>query len=373
MVGLFGGKLASKLKLPSVTGFILFGLLLGPSFTNIVGKEMIKSFSFVNDLALGILAISIGSQLHLKTLKKYGKDLLVVSLGDLATTFILVATGTYLLGMTIEISIVLGILAMTVSPSGVLSVIKEYKANNDFSQNVLTMVAFDNLFCILIFGIVTAVLQGISSAGANGTLIMLEVFRELLFAILLGIASGYGILYLIRRKTNNNKFLVFLISFILLNTGISYHFNLSALLTNMVTGGFIINLTTNRMILAKTLERIEMPIFVLFLTLAGAKLDLSIVSSVGIIGAMYIGGRLFGKIIGSYLFSGFTKLDKITRKNLGMALTPQAGVVIGLSIIAEQKLPSSDGLITGIVLTGVIFFEIVGPLLVGRALSNTKN
>lgn len=371
LVGLVGGKIASKFNLPSVTGYILFGLLLGPSFTNIVTKEMIKSFKFVNELALGILALSIGIELHRSVFKKYGKTLLSVSMGEVLITFLVVSSITYLLGLQLELAITLGILAMTISPSGVFSIVKEYNAQGSFTSNLLALVAMDNLLCSIFFGIAMAILPQIGSSNIGGTSLFVVLIKEILLVLLLGILSGIVVSFFIKKNINNNKFLVLLLGVILLNTGIANQLNLSALLLNMATGATIVNLVNKKMVVSSTIERVELPIFVLFLTLAGAKLDLSIVSSVGIVGLGYIAGRLLGKIGGSYLASGLTSLDIKARRNIGMALTPQAGVVIGLSAVAEQRLPISGGIITGVVLTGVIFFEIAGPLLLKQSLKNT--
>jgi Kef-type K+ transport system membrane component KefB len=108
----------------------------------------------------------------------------------------------------------------------------------------------------------------------------------------------------------------------------------------------------------------------MYLTLAGARIDLSVVSSLAAFGGVYIVGRFLGKVLGCYLFSRITKMSEKISKNVGMGLTPQAGITVGLSIIAEQKIPESKGIITGVVLTGVVFFQIIGPLLVAKALKN---
>lgn len=370
LVGLIGGKITSKIKLPSVTGYILFGLLLGPSFTNIVTKDMIKSFQLVNELALGILALSIGLELHRLVFKKYGKNLFMLSIGEISITFICVSTLCYFAGVSIELAIILGVLAMTVSPSGVFAIIKEYRASGKFTSNLLALVAIDNLLCIIIFGITMAVVQGLGDSNLSGAVLYLNLIKEITLAVFFGLISGLAITFVMKKRPSNSNFLVLLLGIVLLNTGIANHLHLSPLLLNMTTGATVVNLVNRKMLISSTLDRVELPIFVLFLTLAGAKLDLSIVKSVGTVGAAYILGRLFGKIGGNFIASQFTTLDNTIKKNMGMALTPQAGVVIGLSIIAEQRLPSSNGVITGIVLTGVIFFEIVGPLLLKKSLEN---
>ncbi|KAB3530070.1 cation:proton antiporter [Alkaliphilus serpentinus] len=371
LLGLLGGKLAKKVKLPSVTGYILLGLFIGPSFLNIVTKEMIKSMAFINHLALGILALSIGSQLHRYVFFKFGKDLFLLAIGDGLFTFTLVSGLTYLVGMPFEYAILLGVMALTVSPSGVITIIKEYGAKGNFSKNVMALVAIENLNCIILFGIVAAVLQGLKSTDSSGFMLFLALLKELGLALLVGSIAGMANSYLIKKKPNNSKFLVFLLGVILINTGIAVEFGLSSILINMTTGATIANLINRKFVLSSTLERVELPVFVIFLTLAGAKLDIALFGSVGIIGIAYIAGRLIGKIGGSLIAGRITTLSDSYRRNVGFALTPQAGVVIGLSIIAEEKMPQSNGLITGIVLTGVIFFEIVGPLLLKRALKNT--
>jgi len=371
LVGLVGGKLASKVRLPSVTGYIVVGLLMGPSFANVITKEMIYSLQLVNHLALGMLAIAIGAELHRKVFKKNGRILFLVSIGDNLGTFILVTLITFALGLPLAFALVLGVLSMTVSPSGVLSIIKEYRGKGPFSRSIMALVAIENLNCIIVFGITTAVLQGMTNPELQGSALVMNMVMELGLALMIGVFSGAFLAFLIWRKSNENKFMVMVIGIILLNSGIGEIYGLSAILINMTTGAFIANIVEENFMLSTTLEKIELPIFVFFLTLAGAKLDLAIMPQIGLIGVGYIIGRLGGKLIGSYISARLTNIGEKYRRNLGIALTPQAGVVIGLSIVAEQRLPQLNGIVTGIVLSGVVFFEIVGPLLLKQALKNT--
>ncbi|QNO13824.1 cation:proton antiporter [Alkalicella caledoniensis] len=370
LIGVIGGKIASKAKLPSVTGYIIFGLLVGPSFLNIITREAIYAFQPVNQLALGILSLSIGSELHYAVFRKYGKNLFKLFLGEGLLTFSLVASFTYLFGMRLQFAILLGILALTVSPSGVLSIVKETGSKGLFTQNLLALVAVDNLFAILSFGVVSALLQGVGNSDTAGATLFLGVVQEVLLTLGIGMLLGIILTYLIKKRPATAKFTVILLGFVFLGTGLADHFQLSALLLNMTMGATITNLTLRRNIVATSLERIELPVFVSFLTLAGAKLDTSVLVTSGLVGVGYISGRLVGKIVGSYSGAMFTDLTVKMRKNLGLALTPQAGVAIGLSVIAEQKFPESNGMLTGIVLSGVIFFEVVGPLLLKKALDN---
>lgn len=369
-VGMAGGKLANKLNLPSVTGYILCGFLLGPSVTNFITSEVYHHLGFVNELALGMLAISVGTELHHHVFKQFGKRLVLLSLGNTTFTAILVTLLTWGVGMQIQYALILGTLALTVSPAGVVTILKEKKAKGKMTENLLGLVAFDNLVCILAFGIMVSFVQSAGNENASELLLIARVFGDILLAVLIGCISGFFISYLIGKDTRADKLLTLLLGVLLFNTGIASLFGLSPILTNMMAGMAITNLTSRKVLISSLLDRIELPIFVIFLTLAGAHINLSIIWEVGLIGLAYIAARIIGRVGGIFLTSSFTDLSFKVRKNLGIGLLPQAGIAIGLATIAERSIPNISGAITGVILTGAVFFEIFGPLLLGKAIDN---
>lgn len=370
LTGLAGGHLATKINLPSVTGYILGGLILGPSVLGIITNEVYESLSFVNELALGILAISVGTELHRTMIKKFGKNLIILSLGNNILSGILVTGGTYLMGMPITYASILGVISMTVSPSGVATMIKEKRAKGEMTQNLLGLVAFDNLITIILFGVVIAFVETAGNIDVNEVSLIANVGLDLVFGAFIGIASGFFVSFFIRKELANDKLLVILGAAILFNSGMATVFGLAPVLVNIISGATISNLTNRKVLVAQVINRMELPIFVVFLTLAGGHLDIAIFASVGLVGVAYIIGRGFGKYFGAYIFSAFTSLNSKARRNIGFGLMPQAGIAIGLATIAEQSIPGVTGIITGVVLTGAVVFEIVGPLLVAKALDN---
>ena len=371
LIGLAGGQMASKCNLPSVTGYILFGLLIGPSGGGLLTRDMIKSLQFVNDLALGILAISLGLELHRYVLKSYGRSIFEVSLGTCLFTFVMTAATTTLLGLPTELAIILGVLTMTVSPTGVAPVIREYNAQGELSSNLMAIVALNNLICIVLFGLVTALLKGHASAELRDLHMLVSLGMDIGLAVMLGYFSGVAAGFALRWNFNSNRFLVLLIALILLNTGMAYYLALSSILVNITAGSVLVNLSNKKYHVISTIERIQLPVMIMFLTLAGAKIDLALVAILGLVGTGYIFARFVGLVLGGWFAGGLADLDNRVRSNIGLALTPQAGIAIGLSIIAEQKFPHFNGAVAGIVLTGVLFFEVLGPLLVKIALINT--
>lgn len=371
LVGLGGGWLATKANLPAVTGYILSGLILGPSVLNIVTGEVYNSLGFVNELALGILAISVGTELHRDMIKKIGRDLSILSIGNTFLSFVLVTGGTYLLGMPLNYAIILGALSLTVSPAGVVSMIKERKAKGEMSQTLLGLVAFDNVIAILIFGFVVAFVESAGAVDVSGVSLILSVLSDIVFAGLIGLLTGFFVSFFVRKKLANDQLLVIIGAVILFNSGIASVLGLSPVLVNIISGATITNLTNRKVLVSQVINRMELPIFVVFLTLAGAHLDVAIFGTVGLVGVAYIICRFLGRYLGAYIFSYFTSLSKTSRKNIGFGLVPQAGIAIGLATIAEQSVPGSTGILTGVVLTGALAFEIGGPLLLSGALKRT--
>ena len=371
LVGLTGGWLTSKINLPSVTGYILSGLILGPSVLNIITGDVYNSLGFVNELALGILAISVGTELHRDMIKRLGRDLTILSVANTLLSFVLTTVFTYFLGLPITYALVLGALSMTVSPSGVVSMVKETRARGEMTQTLLGLVAFDNLITIIVFGIVVAFVTSVGNTDANNLTLILSVFLDIIFAGLIGLGVGLFVAFFIRQMLPNDRLLVIIGAAILFNSGIATVLTLSPILINIVAGATITNLTNRRGLVSEVINRMELPIFVVFLTLAGAHLDIAIFARVGLIGMAYIGGRLIGKVLGAFAASHVTSLSQKSRQNIGLSLLPQAGIAIGLATIAEQSVPGAKGVLTGVVLTGVVFFEIVGPLILARALKNT--
>ena len=77
--GLLAGKLMKVLKLPNVTGYIVFGLIIGPYVLGILPEDVVSKMTIISDVALGFIAFSIGSEFKLSYLKKIGKSPVVIA------------------------------------------------------------------------------------------------------------------------------------------------------------------------------------------------------------------------------------------------------------------------------------------------------
>lgn len=369
LVGLAGGRIAQHFKLPAVTGYLFAGFILGPSVINVITPEVNHSMTLVTEFAIGLLSVSVGMELHRHVLKNNGRTLLTISIGNTMISLILVTLATYLVGLSFSQAIILGVVSLTVSPAGVMEIVKERKTSGPMTRTLLNLVALDNLISITLFGLVLSLVQASMQPIFVYTDVIISIVRDIGLGLLIGAFTGFVFAYFLEKQLLQDKLLVIIISVIMVNNGFAELFNLSPVLMCIFTGIAITNLTNNRVRVASTFERINLPVNVMFLTLSGAHIEIGIIYKVGLIGLVYILARLIGRASGAYLFAQITDLDKKVKQNIGLGLVPQAGIAIGLVTIAEQTLPSMAGTLSGILLTGVIFFEVIGPLIVETGLS----
>lgn len=369
--GLVLGRSILRAGLPPVLGFILAGVLLGRTGLGLITPEMLASLGFINHLALAVLAMSIGQELHRQILLNQGASLAFLTLVGAGITFTLTSGAAILLGWELELAIVLGVISLSVSPAGVMSVIKERGAKGPFSRFLMAMVALENIICVLAFTGLTTVLVGLRKAAEWESGIVMPLVRIIGLTGVLGILGGLILAWGIDRPMGRSRLVVLVLGIVFLLSGLALRLELPILLINMLAGAVAANLTDTRLAFDSVLEDLEGPVLVLFMTLAGAKLNLEVLPRSGFAGIAYIFARLAGKLSGAYIGTALTRLPAKYKGNLGLALTPQAGIALGLSIIAEQKLPEAAGRIAIVVLAGVLFFELLGPVLVAKALKRT--
>jgi Kef-type K+ transport system membrane component KefB len=89
IAGFIGGKFSNKFRLPAVVGYLIAGLLLGPSFVNFLNSDLLERMGVFNDLALGLVAFIIGSEMHLNTLRKMGKGITTIIFSESFGAFLL--------------------------------------------------------------------------------------------------------------------------------------------------------------------------------------------------------------------------------------------------------------------------------------------
>lgn len=363
--GMLCAKLLSKIKLPNVTGYLIAGVIIGPYVLNVVPLDAVKSLGILSDAALGFIAYGIGSEFSIKSIKKTGKTVILLTIFEALGAVLLVDLAMiFIFKQPLPFSLTIGAIAAATAPAATILVIRQYKAKGDFTTTLLQVVAMDDAVGIIAFGISLAVAQ--SLIGGVATSLAMSIMKpiiEILLSIIIGIILGAIFSYIGKKVRGENELLSLTLAFIFFAIGISLKFNASTLLTCMMLGATITNLSSNSSRFLSIADRFTPPLFIAFFTIAGLELNISVIKSVGVIGLGYMVFRVAGKMLGVYVAASITKAEENVRKYLGLALIPQAGVAIGLSLLAEKSLPPEYGQpIRTIVLAGTVIYELIGPL-----------
>ncbi len=372
LVGLVSGRVVSKFKLPEVTGYLLGGVLIGGSFLKIIPHDIVGQLSIISEVALGFIAFSIGSELKISHIKKVGKGIVIITLCEALGAVILVTLAMLTIGgKDLSFSIVIGAIAAATAPAATLMVIRQYKAKGPVVNTLLPIVAMDDAVGIIVFGVSITVAKGLSSIGGEITLynMLLEPIMEIVLAVVIGIGIGIILAFLSKSAKGGDRLLSLTIGVVFISVGISSHFNVSPLLLCMAIGTTVSNIMPNSKRTLEVVDKFTPPIFIAFFTFAGAELDLSVLLTVGVAGAIYIVVRVIGKVLGAGIGARIAKSPKTVQQYLGLTLVPQAGVAIGLAMAAQEALPTHGMEIRAIILGATVVYELVGPLLTKIALT----
>lgn len=374
VVGMIGGKIATKFKLPSVSGYLVAGLFLGPSFFDLVTKTDSVNFEIISELALSFIAFSIGSEFVYSEIKKMGKNVVVITLLEVIGAIGVVFSVMYFVfNQDFALSIVIASMSAATAPAATLMVMKQYRAHGPVTKTLLPVVALDDVFGIIAFGIALAVAKmSLNTSGSSGVMMFFEPVIEIVGSIGLGVLIGVVLAVLAKKQQTKDDLQIVSITAIALATGLSNWLGLSSLLTNIVVGTVLVNLLKHSGRVFGSVNDFVPIFYVLFFTLAGASLDLSILVSVGSMGIAYIFARGIGKYLGAFMGASIVKAPDTVRKYLGFALLPQGGISIGLSVIVRQQLPQYATMITTIIMFSVLVYETSGPIFAKIAISKAK-
>lgn len=370
VVGFIGGKLAGLLKLPSVSGYLVVGLLLGPSLFNMVSAQDVRSFEIISEIALAIIAFSIGSEFILKDMKTFGKKIFIIAsfevIGAISVVFVIMY---FVFNQAFAFSIIIASMSAATAPAATLMVIRQYRSNGPLTRTVLPVVALDDVLGIVAFGIALSIAKlSVNPETITFGKMFFTPLLEVGGSLLLGGILGFILSFISKQARNRDENQILALAFIGIATGLSKWIGFSPLLTNIMMGAVLVNVLRAPLRIFSSVNDFASVFFVLFFTIAGASLDLSILATVGFVGIAYVFARATGKILGTMLGAKIAKSDKKVQKYMGYAMLPQGGISIGLSVIVRQELPMYAVAITTIIMFSVLIYETTGPIFAKLAI-----
>lgn len=362
-IGYFGGQVAQKLKIPGIPGYIFAGVLMGPYVLNIISPEIGEALGVLKVLGISVIAIIVGVEIKIESLKSLGKSVLIISSSQVLVVFVVVfSTFYYLVQLSLPISLLLGAIATTTAPC-VVVVIREIKAHGKLTSTLIEVVAFTDTFAIILFGVISVY---VSTLLQGGSMALSTALRPLLFEVGLsfglGGATGLGLTAFLKNKRPSSQVLVLLLAVVLFNSSLAYFFHFSPLLTNMMSGFIIANVHPNPNRIFNIIDEIELPVFIVFFALAGATLSLTALVNSWVLVVIYIITRTVGLITGTFTGTFLAKADSSVGRYLWSSTLTKGALGIGLAMMVQQQFPEFASIVTAVELSAVALFETVGPI-----------
>jgi Kef-type K+ transport system membrane component KefB/predicted transcriptional regulator len=385
ILGSIGGRVFARFRIPQVVGYIIMGILaifVGSVWFHAISLADIQRLEPISLFALAIIGFSVGGELKKEVFQKHGKGFIIVLLfeGLTAALFVTLLTGLVTCPWSkladasiIEVlthgnwtlALLLGAIASATAPAATVDVLWEYKTRGILTTTVLAIVALDDGLALLLYSFASSV--AVLFSGNTGFSLMNALGKPLyhiLGSVILGATLGAAYAIVLRVFYNREIVLPLCIGSLLSIIGICHYLDLDLIMAAMSGGVMVVNLAPSRSREAfDQLARFAPPIFVLFFVLVGAHLQPKAMAGWMIVLAVaYVVGRTAGKFLGAYLGSKLGGLPSKVRKYLGFCLFSQAGVAIGLAILATHRFPNATAQSIILVITATTFLvQIIGP------------
>jgi Kef-type K+ transport system membrane component KefB len=378
-VTFLGSKLFQWIGIPQVVGFIVMGVLLGTSFLNLVPIELVNELTFISELALGLIGFDMGSHLRFNEVRRLGGSILLILLFESIGTFLLVTAGIYALTRTLHVALIFGALSSATAPAATVDVLAEYDAKGPLTTSLLAVVGLDDAISLILCSLASSLaFSSLTGAGMPSALQLLELpVFEIFGSLVLGLSAGLLLNLIMRRMKSHHDTMAMSIGFVFLCVGLSQALGLSLILTTMVMGVTIVNRSPEHgRHIRYTVEQAGPVIYVLFFALVGARFQVYLLPTMGVIGITYVTLRSTGKYFGAWIGGHVGRAEPQVRDNLGLGLLSQAGVAIGLAISVHNRFSclGVEGEVLGTLVISVItattfIVQIFGPIGVKLAIS----
>lgn len=360
---LLAGHLVKFVRVPEVTGYILAGVVAGPSALGWISHENLQSLEVFSEVALGLILFSIGSVFELDRFRVIGRRALVLTGIESLLAAVLVGGGLAIAGQPWQVCLLLGAISMETAAASTLMVMRECNAKGQLTETLTSVIALNNICCLVGFSVVGAAIE-LTKAG-SGTSVYAALFPlvwQLVGSMALGYLVGLALSIWALRATEEGETLILMAGSVLLCVGVSVWLELSPLVASLAVGATMVNLSRHSRKLFQSLTKTDPPLYAIFFVIAGADLNLALLPSLGILGLIYIVGRSAGKFFGSRYAAAALHFDPKVQRMIGLAMFSQAGLAIGLVLVTQDRFPDLAPLVSTVVLASVAIFELFGPL-----------
>jgi Kef-type K+ transport system membrane component KefB len=359
LVGLLLSTIAQRTFLPRATLLLLFGAAIGEDLLNLIPMLLVDRFGLIAEITLLMVGFLLGGKLTKSSLRGHTGMSFSISICAALLPALAVCLGMIAMGVATEIAVLLGCFAAATAPTAILDVVQESGVKNRFSELLLLIVVLDDIWALVLFGIGMAVVTSLNGVAGEAGFIGLVAW-ELGGAVVLGIAIGVPAAYLTGRIKKGKPMLSEALGIVFLCGGVALWLNVSFLISAHHSYPF------------HAIEGIQSLFVIIFFVLAGASLELGALTAIGVIGGVYILCRALGKYLGAWIGGFISKSGQANQLWMGVALLPQAGVAIGMALVASNQFPEYRQIMLPIVIASTVVFEVIGPVFTRLAIQRSS-
>ena len=377
LAGLTLSIIGQKTAFPRVTLLIGFGIFVGPEGLNFIPNLVTAQFDIIAQLALLMVGFLIGGKLTRSALNDFSSAIISISIGASLITSIIVTLGLLLFNVPLPLAIILGCIAAATDATAVFDVVTQSLGKsenvklNQFKSMLLSVVALDDAWALILFGLGISLVFALSGGSEQGLLV--HAMTDIGGGVLLGMLLGLPTAYITGRLSPGKPVMSEALGVVFLCGGIALWLNVSFLIAAMVLGAVVANFAKHHDYPFHAIEGIEEQFMLIFFILAGATLNFEALQQIGWIGASYIALRIIGKLIGGFIGAKLGNVNQGTQHWIGPALLPQAGVAIGMGLVATSLMPEFGSQLLAAIICSTIFFELVGPIMTMQAIKRVTN
>lgn len=387
LVGYGVGKLALWVRLPEITGFILAGLLVSPFTTGVVTHDIHEWLHVVTEVAIGFLALTIGSEFSVGKLRRIGRNIAAITTMTLLGTFAVTLVGCLILDrmfVTIDLgapyALLLAVIACATSPAMIVAEIHHLRAHGKFVDYLFGVVALTDAITVAVFGLAFTLV--INLLGDQGSISLLGIsLIEIVSSIVGGALAALPLAWILRRNIQRNELMIITMGYIFVLTGAAIALHLSPLLVNMAAGATLVNITPMNQRIFRSIEPLTPPIYALFFVIAGLEIDprVFVAGPVLAAGGAYILLRGISKYATTYWSCRHRGIEEPITRYMGLCTFSQGGIALGFVLLIQTS-PALEALsqtaplvhqnfhlLVNIVLMSIFVNEVVSPIFLRYA------
>jgi len=368
LFALLAGHLVKFVRVPEVTGYILAGVVVGPSVLGWISHDNLAALSVFSEVALGLILFSIGAVFELDRVRSVGPAVLRVTLTESLLAALLVSAVMLVSGQRWEVALLLGTIAMATAPASTLMVLRERNASGPLTDTVTGIIGINNVICLTAY-MLAATLIDLTAGGGEDASLFMTLYRSvyplvwhLIGSAALGFLVGLMLASWAPHVHEHGEMLILLTGSVLLCVGAAMLLDLSSLVASLAVGATLTNLSASTRRAFSARARSDPPFYAIFFVLAGAELDVALVASLGILGIVYVLARATGKIVGATIGARRAGYGESVQRLLGLTLMSQAGLAIGITLTIDRRFPEFSEAVTTVILAAVTISEVIGPI-----------